>query len=187
MMERVYVSIGSNIDPERKVAESLERLEDHYGPLIRSTLYQSPALGFEGDDFHNMVVAFDTRDDPHLVNAVLSRIETELERVRGKDRFVSRTIDLDVLLYGNWVLDDDTLSLPRDEILHHEFVLGPLAEICGDLEHPVLGTPIAQLWQEWQDDNPVTLRPLSSPGREAAPAVDGQDFARQVACVPDQE
>ena len=186
-MARVYVSLGSNIDRERKIAEALERLEEHYGPLTRSTLYESPALGFEGDDFHNMVVAFDTRDHPHVVNEVLSRIETELERVRGKDRFVSRTIDLDVLLYGDWVLGDSVLSLPREEILHHEFVLGPLAEICDGLKHPVLGTPIAQLWREWQADNPTTLRAISDPGSEAAPAVDGHDFTCEVARVPNQE
>lgn len=186
-MARVYVSLGSNVDRERKITEALERLEEHYGPLTRSALYESPALGFEGDDFHNMVVAFDTQDHPHVVNKVLSRIETELERVRGKDRFVSRTIDLDVLLYDDWVLGDSILSLPREEILHHEFVLGPLAEICDGLKHPVLGTPIAQLWREWQADNPVTLRAVSGPGCETAPAVDGHDFTRQVARIPNQE
>ncbi len=186
-MERVYVSLGSNIDRERKVAQALERLEDHYGPLTRSTLYESPALGFEGDDFHNMVVAFETRDHPHIVNEVLSKIETELERVRGKDRFASRTIDLDVLLYGDWVLGDGVLSLPRDEILDHEFVLGPLAEICGDLKHPVLDVPIERLWRRWREERPITLRAVSDPWREATPAVDGHDLSGQVAGVPDQE
>lgn len=186
-MARVFVSIGSNIDRERNIAQALEYLEECYGPLIRSTLYESPALGFEGDDFHNMVVAFDTQDDPGIIIDVLYQIEIRLERVRGKDRFVSRTIDLDVLLYGDRILVTDAVTLPREEILHHEFVLGPLAEICGDLKHPILNTPIAQIWREWQDGNPVTLRAVLAPGRQAAPAVDGQHLAGQVARVSDQE
>lgn len=186
-MARVFVSIGSNIDRERNVAQALEQLEERYGSLIRSTLYESPALGFDGDDFYNMVVAFDTEEDPYDVIDYLYQIEIRLDRVRGKDRFVSRTIDLDVLLYGDWILATDVVTLPREEILCHEFVLGPLAEICGALKHPIVETPIAELWRQWQSGNSVTLRAVSGPGRQAAPAVDGQDFAGQVARVSNQE
>ena len=186
-MPQVFVSIGSNIDRERKIAQALQRLEAHYGPLRRSGLYESPAWGFEGAAFYNMVVAFDTADSPHEINRELANIEEQLERVRGKDRLVSRTIDLDVLLFGDQVLEDGALSLPRAEIVEHEFVLGPRAEICGELKHPVLGVSFAQLWQQWQAENPVTLRAVSVPRGEAASAIDGQHLASQVAPVPNQE
>ena len=124
-----------------------------------------------------MVVAFDTREPPHAISAVLSRIESDLGRVRTADRFVSRTIDLDVLLYGDGVVEDDDLSLPREEIPYHEFVLGPLAEICGALEHPVLNRSIADLWETWKRTHRVTLRAVSAPGAEAASAVHRQNLS----------
>ena len=184
-MARVFVSLGSNIDRESNIARARARLRENYGPLTESALYQSPALGFDGDDFYNMVVAFDTPDSPQRINAALRAIEDELLRVRGKDRFVSRTIDLDVLLYGDLVLADGALSLPRPEILDHEFVLGPLAEICGDLAHPVSGTPIARLWARWRAERPSAMQRVSE--AQAAPAVDGHDLAGEVGRVPDQE
>lgn len=160
-MARVFVSLGSNIDRDSNIARARALLRDRYGPLTESALYRSPALGFDGDDFYNMVVAFDTPEPPQRINAALRAIEDALQRVRGKDRFVSRTIDLDVLLYGDLVLADGALSLPRPEILDHEFVLGPLAEICGDLAHPVSGTPIARLWARWRAERPCAMRRVS--------------------------
>ena len=177
-MARVFVSIGSNIERERNVPEALSRLHAHYGPLACSLLYESPAQGFVGDDFYNMVVAFDAAETPHAVNDALRRIEDRLQRVRGEDRFVSRTIDLDVLMYDDWVLRDDVLSLPHDDILEQEFVLGPLAEVGGECRHPVLGATIAELWKQWQRDNAPILRPVSEPWGERASAVNGQDFSR---------
>lgn len=177
-MAQVFVSIGSNIERERNVPQALSRLHAQYGPLTCSLLYESPAQGFVGDDFYNMVVAFEAAGTPHAVNEALRRIEDRLERVRGADRFVSRTIDLDVLMYDDWVLRDDVLSLPHDDILEREFVLGPLAEVGGERRHPVLGATIAELWQQWQRDNVPILRPVSEPWGERASAVNGQDFSR---------
>jgi len=172
-MARVFVSIGSNIDKERNVAEALERLGQHYGPLTCSSLYASPALGFDGPDFYNMVVAFDTDETPKDINGNLRRIEDALGRVRGENAFVSRTMDLDILLYDDWIMEEDLL-LPREEILQHEFVLAPLAEICGDLCHPVTGETIEMHWQQWLAASTSCLRKILLPGTEAevAAAID---------------
>ncbi len=173
-MARVFVSIGSNLGKERCVSQALMLLESQYGPLQRSTLYESPALGFEGPDFYNMVVAFDSEETPHEINEQLRRIEDSLGRVRGADAFVSRTLDLDILLYDDWVVDDGVLSLPRTEICEHEFVLAPLVEICGDLHHPLLEVPISELWDRWREANESQLREVLLPGAdsEASSAVD---------------
>ncbi len=186
-MARVFVSVGSNIDRERKVPQALEHLQARYGELTRSSLYESPAQGFEGADFYNMVVLFEASDTPYAVNDDLREIEARLDRVRSEDRFVSRTIDLDVLMYDDWVVDDDLLSLPHDDILHQDFVLGPLAEIGGEQRHPVIGVTIAELWQQWQRENAATVRAVSEPWSETATAVNGQNLAGHIAGIPDKK
>ncbi len=103
-------------------------------------------MGFEGDAFYNMVIACDTGLDVHAANAVLAAIEDAHGRDRSGPRFSSRTLDLDMLLFDDLVLDERGLKLPRDEILKNAFVLWPLAEIAPGLFHPVTGQSYASLW-----------------------------------------
>ena len=166
-MARVFVSLGSNIDKERCMLQALNLLESQYGPLQRSTLYESPALGFEGPDFYNMVIAFDSEEAPHNISENLRRIEDSFGRVRGADAFMSRTMDLDILLYGDRIIDDGVLSLPRPEICEHEFVLAPLAEICGGMRHPLTNGCISDLWRSWREVHGSRLRAVSLPDAEA--------------------
>ena len=147
-MPRVYVSVGSNLDPGRNVASALEALRARFGPLAVSTVYRCPAEGFEGPDFHNLAVAFESGEPPRRIAGALRAIEDAHGRRRDGPRFASRTLDLDLLLYGEAVIDEPGLRLPREEILRYAFVLRPLAELAPELRHPTAGRTLAELWAE---------------------------------------
>ncbi|MDP1708533.1 MAG: 2-amino-4-hydroxy-6-hydroxymethyldihydropteridine diphosphokinase [Gammaproteobacteria bacterium] len=157
-MTRVYVSMGSNIERERNTRAGLAALREHYGPLTVSSVYDSKAVGFAGDDFYNLVVGFDTAEDVHAVAHTLERIEHEHGRARGAARFNSRTLDLDLLLYGDLVLHEPGLKLPRPEILRYAFVLWPLAEIAGQWRHPQDGQTYQELWQRFDKGQQKLVR-----------------------------
>jgi 2-amino-4-hydroxy-6-hydroxymethyldihydropteridine diphosphokinase len=146
-MARVYVSVGSNIERERNVASALQALRESYGKLECSRTYEAAAVGFQGDAFYNLVVAFDCDETPQQVAARLHAIEDAHGRDRSQGKSSSRSLDLDLLLYGDLVLDQDGLQLPRKEILEYAFVLQPLAEIAGDMHHPVTGFRFALIWE----------------------------------------
>ena len=150
-MPRVYVSLGSNIDKDRHIRQGVRELAAHYAPLTLSTVYASRAIGFEGDDFYNLVAGFDTQDPLARINATLAGIEQRSGRVRNGVRFGPRTLDLDILLYGDLVLDDGTHQLPRAEIHEYACVLCPLAEIAPRERHPVSGLTYRDMWRRFSD------------------------------------
>lgn len=159
-MTRVYVSIGSNINREQNIRRAIAELERYYGPLIVSTVYESPAVGFSGDDFYNLVVGFDTEDDVRGVVRCLQAIENNMGRNRQAPRFSSRIIDLDLLLYDDLIDDAEDVQVPRDDITEYAFVLAPLAEIAGQQRHPVTGERFSDLWRVF-DKSQQPLQPIS--------------------------
>lgn len=157
-MPRVWLSIGSNIDRERHIGGALERLRREFGELAVSRVYETEAVGFSGDAFYNLVVGLDTDLSPQELNARMHAIEAAHGRKRGGEKFAPRTLDIDLLTYGDQVLSRPGLELPRDEILKYAFVLGPLAEVAPHERHPLDGRTYAELWQAFDDGQP--LRPV---------------------------
>jgi len=151
---QVYVSVGSNIDRESMVRSGFSALNNAFTQLVKSSVYESIAVGFEGDNFYNLVVGFEA-SDPHQVAHTLRDIEQAHGRHRGEKKFAPRTLDLDLLLYDHEDLHDQGLDVPRAEITRYAFVLGPLAEIAPQELHPELRKPYAQLWSEFCVNNPA--------------------------------
>ena len=148
-MPRVYVSVGSNIEREFHVRSALKSLREQFGQLIVSRVFESVAVGFSGNDFYNLVVGFDTEESVWKVVARLRDIELAHSRDRRNPRFSPRTLDLDLLLYGDLVMEERGVKLPREEITRYAFVLGPLAEIAGEIRYPHSDCRFADLWREF--------------------------------------
>jgi len=146
-MTQVFVSIGSNIDRENNIRGAIHALRARYGALILSRVYESKAEGFSGDNFYNLVAAFDTSKTIEQIKANLRRIEAQFGRERSGNRHGPRTLDLDLLLYDDVVRHDGTVNLPHPDIGRYAFVLGPLAEIAPQRQHPETGQSLAQMWE----------------------------------------
>ncbi|HEX6996261.1 MAG TPA: 2-amino-4-hydroxy-6-hydroxymethyldihydropteridine diphosphokinase [Gammaproteobacteria bacterium] len=154
-MVEVYVGVGSNIEPERHLRLAVAALEARFGRIRCSSVYRSPSFGFCGADFLNMVCAFSTDRGPDDVERELYDIEYEGGRVRRVERYSSRTLDLDLLLFGEAV--DAARRLPRSDVLRYPFVLAPLVELDPALRHPLTGVALADEWRAMQRRGAVAL------------------------------
>jgi 2-amino-4-hydroxy-6-hydroxymethyldihydropteridine diphosphokinase len=145
----VYVAAGSNVAPKRNLGRALAALEREFPGVRFSPWYRNRAVGFAGEDFINLVAGFDTTLPVHAVLARLHVIEGRCRRPRAAPRWAPRTLDLDVLLYGDLVCDEPGLKLPRPDLLKRAYMLGPLAALAPEVVHPTARATIGELWQRF--------------------------------------
>ena len=155
----VYLSAGSNIAPEHHLRMACQAVEAIYGELTLSSVYCNPTVGFKGNDFLNMVIGFSTHETPEQIVANFEQLHQRAGRRRQANPFCSRTLDLDLLLYDDVVMNEPGVQIPRDEILHRAFVLWPLAEIAPELKHPQQNESYAELWQAFDKSREI-LKPV---------------------------
>ncbi|GAB2801948.1 2-amino-4-hydroxy-6-hydroxymethyldihydropteridine diphosphokinase [Dyella kyungheensis] len=160
-MARAYLSLGSNLEPLRYLRAALDELRARFGALTVSPAYRSRSVGFDGADFVNLAVGLDTDLSPEALNAWLHALEDRHGRRRDVPRYSDRTLDVDIVLYDDLVLQGEGhLELPRKE-LRRAFVLRPIADIAPQLKHPVTGETMAALWSAFPaDSEPLVVEPL---------------------------
>ncbi len=148
-MPQAYLSIGSNVDREHNVRRGVALLRERLPELSLSSVYESEPVGFDGEPFFNLAAGFECGGiGVDQVLRILNDVETACGRERSADRFGPRTLDVDLLVYGDLVCDGDPCVLPRPEITEQAFVLRPLAEIAPHERHPVEGKTYITLWRE---------------------------------------
>ncbi|MGH8162523.1 MAG: 2-amino-4-hydroxy-6-hydroxymethyldihydropteridine diphosphokinase [Gammaproteobacteria bacterium] len=161
----IYLSIGSNIAPERHIPAALAALEAAYGPLVVSPWYRSAPVGFEGPDFINGVVRGRTGDGFARLRERLKRLERRAGRDQSK-RLATRELDLDLLLFGDEIIEEDDFAIPRPDILEYAFVLRPLAEMAPEATHPATGRSFAWHWRHFMGEQ-IALESVSLEGNRA--------------------
>lgn len=143
-----FLGVGSNQEPERHVRAAVRALIRAFGDAEVSPIYRSRAVGFEGNDFLNLVVRIRTDLKPMELREFLRKLEDAHGRDRDAPKWSDRTLDVDILLFDDVVSEDGKLVLPRPEILRFAHVLKPLSDIAPDRVHHGTGKTYAELWAE---------------------------------------
>jgi len=158
----VFIGIGSSINRQENIRLGINALQTEFGRLTISPIYESEAVGFEGGNFYNLVVRFESNLNAQAIIKKLKKIEIQQGRPIKALKFAPRTLDLDLLLHDQLI--DSEIDLPRAEILTNAFVLQPLSEIAPQFKHPIVKKSYQHLWEEfpkskqklWQIDAIIT-------------------------------
>ncbi len=159
-MPEVYIGIGSNVERETNIRSGLAALGREFGSIELSPVYCSEAVGFSGDAFLNLVARFSTTLSVSELSQRLRAIERAHGRGEDMPKFSSRSLDLDILLYGDAAGEIDGVLLPREEVLYNAFVLRPLSDLAPEGRHPREGKSYSELWQELSARTDQKLEPV---------------------------
>jgi 2-amino-4-hydroxy-6-hydroxymethyldihydropteridine diphosphokinase len=157
-MKRVFLGIGTNLgDRENNLKKAVEKIEEFIGRInASSSVYETEPWGFRSEnDFLNMAVEVETELKPSGLLGRLLMIESLLGRLREGKEYASRIIDIDILFYGDNIIETKALTVPHPRIPERKFVLVPLCEIAPDLVHPVIKKSIQTLLKKCPDKNKV--------------------------------
>ena len=148
----VFLSLGSNIDPIENLNYACRELKKTFGNIQLSSVYRNKPIGFVGNDFLNMVVKVKSTYSPDEILDCLRGLEAATARDIGTGAYESRTLDIDMILYGDLVHPEKPFKIPRNDIELYSFVLCPLAEIEPDGIHPVIGKTFKDLWEGFDQE-----------------------------------
>ncbi len=151
-MTDVYIGIGSNVgDRKKNIRRALELLEEESTIIKKSPIHETEPEGFAYQNlFLNCVVHVETNHDPMTLLEFLQDVEKRLKRVETMKNG-PRTIDLDILFYGENIIDTDELTVPHPQLHTRTFVLIPLNEIAPDLVHPVLKKTVREILEDLKE------------------------------------
>ena len=169
LYKKYHVSIGSNIgDRLENIQSSLDLIHSRIASLTGiSCIYESESIGFDGDDFYNICASFFSNISPHLVMQQLLEIEKTLGRSRSAEtKYISRIIDIDILLIEDLVIDSEELKVPHPEMCNRRFVMEPLIEIDPNLIHPVSKVSLKEIHEAFDQNQKIQKKDLvlNNPG-----------------------
>jgi 2-amino-4-hydroxy-6-hydroxymethyldihydropteridine diphosphokinase len=155
-----WLGLGSNVDAQSHIRAGIAALKETFGDVSLSPAYASTAVGFDGDDFINLVARIETDMQPIELRQYLRDLEDRYGRVRDVPKFSDRSLDIDILFFDDLVLRSPILEIPRAEILKFAQVLKPLTDLEPDLVHPSELRSMTDIWQSsGLDDNCLELLP----------------------------
>ncbi len=170
-MVQAVVAFGSNLSPEENLPRAIARLARQVTLLALSPIYETPPVGAPGTPaFLNGALLIETSLSPQqLRDEILRPLESALARMRGPDPNAPRTLDLDLVLYADWIYESETLCLPAPDLLRYAHAAIPVADVAGLWRHPQTGERIAQIAGRFEEEQAhFTLRPDVEAGIRAA-------------------